>query len=58
MKISKYLKIFAKGNISNWTEESFVTNIVKKPVSQTYDNENINCNLQECSFYEKLSKIF
>ena len=58
MKISKYLEIFAKGNISNWIEESFVTNIVKKPVLQTYDNENINFNLQECSFYEKLSKIF
>ena len=36
VRISKYKNIFAKGYVSNWSEEVFVVKKVKKTVSWTY----------------------
>ena len=42
VRISKYETIFAKGNVSNWSEEYFVIKKVKNTVSWTYVISDLN----------------
>ena len=38
VRISEYKKLFAKGYVLNWSQEAFVTKIVKNTVPWTYVN--------------------
>ena len=43
VRISKYKNIFAKGYVSNWSEEVFVAKEVKHNASWTYVISDLQC---------------
>ena len=53
VRISKYKNIFAKGYMSNWSEEVFVIKKVKSTVPSTYVNNDLNGEEIIGTFYEK-----
>ena len=53
VRISKYKNIFAKGYISNWSEEAFVISKIKNTIPWTYVINNFNGVEIIGSFYEK-----
>ena len=53
VRISKYKKIFAKGYMPNWSEESFVIKKVKNTVLWTYVINDLNGEEIIGTFYEK-----
>ena len=42
VRISKYKNIFAKGYVSNWSEEVFIVNGIKNTVPWTYIINDLN----------------
>ena len=58
VRISKYKNIFAKGYMSNWSEEVFVISKIKNTVPWTYLINDLNGQEVTGSFYAKeLQKI-
>ena len=58
VRISKYKNIFAKGYMSNWSEEIFVISKIKNTVPWTYIINDLNGEEIIEKFYEKeLQKI-
>ena len=58
IRISKYIKIFAKGYTPNWSEEIFVIKEIKNTVPWTYVIDDLNGEEIIGTFYEKeLQKI-
>ena len=53
VRISKYENIFAKGCISNWSEEVFVVSKIKNAVPWTYVINDLNGEEIIGTFYEK-----
>ena len=53
VKTSKYQNIFAKGYVSNWSEEVFVIKKVKSTVPWTYVISDLNGEEIVVTFYEK-----
>ena len=53
VRISKYKKVFAKGNTSNWSEEVFVIKKVKNTVPWTYVINDLNGEETIGTFFEK-----
>ena len=53
VRISKYKNIFAKGYISNWSEEIFIISKIKNTVPWTYVINDLNGEKITGSFYEK-----
>ena len=51
--ISKYENIFAKGYVSNWSEEVFIVNKIKNTVPWTYTISDLNVEQIIGSFFEK-----
>ena len=53
VRISKYKNIFAKGYVSNWSEEVFIVNKIKNTVPWTYTISDLNGEQIIGSFCEK-----
>ena len=53
VRISKYKKIFAKGYMSNWSEEIFIIKKIKNTVPWTYVLNDLNVEQFIGIFYEK-----
>ena len=53
VKISKYRNIFAKGYMSNWSEEAFIVSKIKNTVPWTYVINDLNGEEIIGTFYEK-----
>ena len=53
VRISKYKNIFAKGSMSNWSEEVFVVWKIKNAVPWTYVINDLNGEEIIGTFYEK-----
>ena len=53
VRISKYKKIFAKGYMSNWSEEVFISSKIKNTVPWTYAVNDLNGEEIIETFYEK-----
>ena len=53
VRISKYKNVFAKGYVSNWSEEVFNVNKIKSTVPWTYEINDLNGEKIIGSFYEK-----
>ena len=53
VRVSKYKNIFAKGYITNWSEEDFVIKKVKNTVPWTYVISDLNGEEIVGTFYEK-----
>ena len=53
VRISKYKNIFAKGYMSNWSEEVFIINKIKNAVPWTYIINDLNGEDIIGGFYEK-----
>ena len=53
VRISKYKNIFAKGYVSNWSEEVFIVNEIKNTVPWTYTINDLNGEPITGTFYEK-----
>ena len=53
VRISKYKNIFAKGYVSNWSEEVFIVNEIKNTVPWTYTISHLNDEKVIGTFYEK-----
>ena len=53
VRISKYTNIFAKGYMSNWSEEVFIINKIKNTVPWTYVINDLNGEEIIGTFYEK-----
>ena len=53
VRISKYKNIFAKGYVSNWSEEVFIVNEIKNTVPWTYTINDLNAEKVIGIFYEK-----
>ena len=53
VRISKYKNIFAKGYISNWSEEVFVIKKVRNTIPWTYVINDLNDEEIIATFYEK-----
>ena len=53
VRISKYKNIFAKGYISNWSEEVFIVNKIRNTVPWTYTTSDLNGEQIIGGFYEK-----
>ena len=53
VRISKYKNIFAKGYMSNWSEEVFIIEKVKSTAPQTYVINDLNGEGIIGTFYEK-----
>ena len=53
VRVSKYKNIFAKGYITNWSEEDFVIKKVKNTVPWTYVISDLNGEEIAGTFYEK-----
>ena len=53
VKISKYKNKFAKGYVSNWSEDVFIVNEIKNTVPLTYTISNLNGVKVIGTFYEK-----
>ena len=52
VRISKYKNIFAKGYMSNWSEEIFIIKKIKNTVPWTYVLNDINCEEIIGTFYQ------
>ena len=58
VRISEYKNVFAKGHITNWSEEVFIIKKIKKIVWWTYLIEDLNGEKSFGTYYEKeLQKI-
>ena len=53
VRISKYKNIFAKGYVSNWSEEAFIVNLIKNTVPWTYTINDLNGEKVTGTLYEK-----
>ena len=53
VRVSKYKNIFAKGYITNWSEEDFVIKKVKNTMPWTYVISDLNGEEIAGTFYEK-----
>ena len=53
VRISKYKNIFAKGYVSNWSEEIFIISKIKNTVPWTYVLNDLNGEEIIGTFYEK-----
>ena len=52
-RISKYKNVFAKGYVTNWSDEVFVVNKINNTVPWTYEINDLNGEKIIGSFYEK-----
>ena len=53
VRISKYKNIFAKGCVSNWSQEVFIVNEIKNTVPWTYAINDLNGEKITGTFHEK-----
>ena len=53
VRISKYKDVFAKGYMSNWSEEVFISSKIKNTVPWTYVINDLNGEKIIGTFYEK-----
>ena len=53
VRISKYKNIFAKGYVTNWSEEVFIVNEIKNTAPWTYTISDLNGEPIAGTFYEK-----
>ena len=53
VRISKFINVFSKGFIPNWSEEIFIVKIIKNTVPWTYVISDLNGEEIVGSFYEK-----
>ena len=56
VRISKYKNVFAKGYMSNWSEEVFISRKIKNTVPWTYVINDVNGEEIIGTFYEKESQ--
>ena len=53
VRISKYKNVFAKGHMTNWSEEIFIIKKIKTTVPWTYVINDLNGEVIIGTFYEK-----
>ena len=53
VRISKYKNVFAKGHMTNWSEEIFIIKKIKNTVPWTYVINDLNGEVIIGTFYEK-----